>query len=88
MCINVCTYVTFFLRAKTTLLVDINYFTAIKVINFLIVVTNEKRADSSKEDCEMFSKAGQVVSDRRCALKPHIVNALLFINQNYDLLNT
>lgn len=52
MCINVCTYVKFFLLAKTTLLVDINYFTAIKVINFLIVVTNEKRADSSKEDCE------------------------------------
>ncbi|XP_034490497.1 uncharacterized protein LOC117794119 [Drosophila innubila] len=36
----------------------------------------------------MFSKAGQVVSDSRCALKPQIVNALLFINQNYDLLNT
>lgn len=45
-------HVTFFLRAKTTLLVDINYFTAIKVINFLIDLTNEKRADSSKEDCE------------------------------------
>jgi len=31
-----------------------------------------------------FSKAGQIISDRRCALKSKTVDQLLFINKNFD----
>ncbi|XP_017060754.1 uncharacterized protein LOC108101060 isoform X2 [Drosophila ficusphila] len=40
---------------------------------------------TSCESERMFSKAGQLISDRRCSLKPAVVDKLLFINRNMDL---
>nr|XP_017108910.2 uncharacterized protein LOC108133481 [Drosophila bipectinata] len=33
----------------------------------------------------MFSKAGPLISDRRCSLKPAVVDKLLFMNRNFNL---
>ncbi|XP_075162786.1 E3 SUMO-protein ligase ZBED1-like [Haematobia irritans] len=41
---------------------------------------------TSTESERMFSKAGQIISDRRSRLKPKNVDMLLFINKNYRTL--
>nr|XP_043069901.1 zinc finger BED domain-containing protein 4-like [Drosophila bipectinata] len=38
---------------------------------------------TSTESERMFSKAGQIISERRSSLKPNIVDQLLFINKNW-----
>ncbi|XP_017468941.1 PREDICTED: zinc finger BED domain-containing protein 4-like [Rhagoletis zephyria] len=43
-------------------------------------------ATSTKSE-RMFSKAGEIVSDRRSRLKAKNVNMLLFISKNYELMN-
>ncbi|XP_017836262.1 zinc finger BED domain-containing protein 1-like [Drosophila busckii] len=37
---------------------------------------------TSAESERNFSKAGQIISDRRCSLKPNIVDMILFLNKN------
>ncbi|XP_041451678.1 uncharacterized protein LOC121405135 [Drosophila obscura] len=40
---------------------------------------------TSCESERMFSKAGQIISERRSRLKPEVVDQLLFLNKNQDL---
>jgi len=41
---------------------------------------------TSCESERAFSKAGQIISDRRTRLKPDVVDKLMFINKNYSFL--